>query len=155
MEPDSVGAVAFSFSWQSEFFYAFPTFSIIHTVLRKIENEQTEGIIIVPLFTTQPWFTRLLRISVSDPLTLPTSKKAFYFPYRKKTIPEMPDVKLLACHVSGNHSKIKAYQKTLQRYSHSRGEMAPDRVMTAKSLYGQHFVMNGKSIICSCLLLRS
>ena len=42
----------FSFSWQSEFFYAFPPFSIIHTVLRKIENEQAEGIIILPLFTT-------------------------------------------------------------------------------------------------------
>ena len=109
MEPDSVGTDAFSFIWQCEFFYAFPSFSVISTVLRKIENEQAEGIIIVPLFTTQPWFTRLLRILVSDPLTLPTSKKALYFPYRRKNIPEMLDIKLLACHVSGNHSKIKAY----------------------------------------------
>ena len=109
VEAASVGTDAFSFSWQCEFFYAFPPFSIIHTVLRKIENEQAEGIIIVPLFTTQPWFTRLLKILVSDPLTLPTSKKALYFPYRRKTILEMLDVKLLACHVSGNTSKIKAY----------------------------------------------
>ena len=63
------------------------------TVLRKIENEQAEGIIIAPFITTQPWFTRLLRILVSDPVTLPTSKKALYFPYRRKTISEMPDVK--------------------------------------------------------------
>ena len=103
--------------------------------MRKIENEQAEGIIIVPLFTKQPWFTRLLRILVSEPLTLPTSKKTSYYPYRRKNIPEMPDVKLLACHVSGNYSKIKAYQKTLQRYSSSRGEMAPDRVMTGRPLY--------------------
>ena len=89
------------------------------------------------------------------PFTLPTSKKALYFPYRRKTKPEMPDIKLLACHVSGSHSKIKAYQTILQRYASSRGEMAPDRAMTAKSLYGQHFVMNGKSIICSRLWLRS
>ena len=115
MEPDSVRTGAFSFSWQREFFYAFPHFSIIDTVLRKIKNEQAEGIIIVPLFTTQPWLIRLLRILVSDPFTLPTSKKALYFPYRRKTIPEMPDVKTLVCHVSGNHSKIKAYQKILQR----------------------------------------
>ena len=111
VETDSVGTDAFSFSWQCEFCYAFPPFSIIHTVLRKIENEQAEGIIIVPLFTTQPWFTRLLGILVSDPLTLPTSEKALYFPYRKKNIPGMPDIKLLACNVSGNHSKIKAYQR--------------------------------------------
>ena len=52
VKPDSVGTDVFSFSWQSEFFYTFPPFSIIHTVLRKIENEQAEGIIILPLFTT-------------------------------------------------------------------------------------------------------
>ena len=155
MEPDSVGTDAFSFSWQSEFFHAFLLFSIVHIVLRKTENRQAERIVIVPLFITQPWFTRLLRILVSDPLTLRTSKKALYFLCLRKTIPEMPDVKLLACHVSGNHSKIKAYQKTLQRYSSSRGEMALDRVMTGKSFYGQHFVMNLKSFICSRLLLSS
>ena len=89
VEPDSVGTDAFSFSWQCGFFYAFPPFSIIHTVLREMENEQAEGIIIFPLFKIQPWFTRLLRILVSDPLTLPTSKKKHYIsltggkPYRK------------------------------------------------------------------------
>ena len=71
----------------------------------------------MPLFVTQSWFTRLLRILVSDPLTLPSNIKTLYFSYRRKTIPEMPDVKLLNYHVSGNHSKIKAYQKTFQRYS--------------------------------------
>ena len=83
VEPDSVGTDAFSFSWQCGFFYVFPPFSIIHTV----ENEKAEGIVTVPLLTTQPWFTRILTIIVSDPLTLPTSKKALYFPYRRKPIP--------------------------------------------------------------------
>ena len=55
VEPDSVGTDTFSFSWQCEFFYAIPPFSIIHTALRKIENELALGIIFVPLFTTQPW----------------------------------------------------------------------------------------------------
>ena len=149
VEPDSVGTDAFLFSWQCEFFYAFPPFSIIHTVLRKIENEQGVGIIMLPLFTTQPWFIRLLRILVSGPLTLPTSKKALYVPCRRKTISEIPDIKLLAYHLSGNHSKIRAYQKASQRYTSCRGEMALGRVMTAKLIYGQYFVMNGKSIICS------
>ena len=45
-----------------------------------------ERIIIVPLLTTQPWFTKLLRILVSDLTTLLTSKKALCFPYRRKTI---------------------------------------------------------------------
>ena len=67
----------------------------------------------------------------------------------------MRDVKLLACHVSGNLSKINSYKKTLlQGYSSSRGEMAPDRVMTVKSLYGQRFLMNGKLIISITLIYR-
>ena len=155
VEPDSGGTDAFSFNWHHEFFYAFPPFSIIQTVLRKIENEQAEGVIIAPLFTTQPWFTRLLRILVSDPLALPTTKNALYFPYRRKTIPEIPDVKLLACHVSGNRSKIEAYRKTLQRCSSNHGEMAPGKTMIIKSHYGQHFVINGKLITCSRRSFRS
>ena len=58
---DSVENDVFSFSWQCEFFCAFPPSSIIHTVLRKTENEQAEVIIIAPLFTIQPWFTRLFK----------------------------------------------------------------------------------------------
>ena len=106
MEPDSIGTDAFSFSWQCEFFYTFPSFSIIHIVLRKIENEQAEGIIFITLFTTQPCLTRLFRILISDSVILPTNEKALV-PYKRKTIPEMSNAKLLGCHVSGNHSKIK------------------------------------------------
>ena len=65
----------------------------------------------------------------------------------------MPDVKPLARYVSGDRSEIKAYQKKLQRYSSSRGEMTPDIVMTTKSLYGQHYMMNEKLIGCNRVLL--
>ena len=36
VEPDSEGTDAFSYIWESEFFYAFPPFSVIQLVLRKI-----------------------------------------------------------------------------------------------------------------------
>ena len=117
VKPDSVGTDIFSLNWQWEFFSAFLPFPIIQTVLRKIENEQAERIMILLLFTTQPWFTRLLGILVSDSLTLITSKKELYFPYNRKTLLKVPDVKLLTCHVSENHLKIKESQKTLQTYS--------------------------------------
>ena len=52
----------FSFSWQQKHFHAFPPFSCIEQVINKIELESATGILAVPLFTTQPWFTRLLRI---------------------------------------------------------------------------------------------
>ena len=38
-----------------------------------MELESATGILVVPLFTTQPWFTRLLKIVTSEPLLLPKS----------------------------------------------------------------------------------
>ena len=94
--PESEGTDAFSYNrGDVNFSYVFPQFSIIQLLLRKIEYENVEGVIFVPLFTTQAWFTRLTRILVSDPLLFPPSKKALYFPYMKKIIPEIPNVKLL------------------------------------------------------------
>ena len=104
VEPDSKGTNAFSCNWESEFFYAFPPFSIIQLVLKKIECENAQGVTVAPFYTTQACFKRLTRILVWDPLPLPINKKALYFPYRRKTIPQIANVKL--CHVSGNNTTI-------------------------------------------------
>ena len=42
-------------------------FFFISQVLNKIEVEFATGILLVPLFTTQFWFTRLLRTFTSEP----------------------------------------------------------------------------------------
>ena len=81
-DPETCGHDNFLFSWQQEHFYAFSSFSCIPQVINKIELESATGILVVPLFTTQPWFTRLLRILTSEPLLLPKSHTCSYFPYR-------------------------------------------------------------------------
>ena len=50
---------AFSCSWSQEQFYAFPPFSLILRCLKKIEMEKGEGIIIAPVWPTQPWYPKL------------------------------------------------------------------------------------------------
>ena len=67
LEPEAIGIDAFSYCWNNETFYAFPPFSIISKVLSKIEAEMATGILIVPLFTTQSWFTRLSRLLIHEP----------------------------------------------------------------------------------------
>ena len=81
-DPETCGHDNFLFSWQQEHFYAFPSFFCVPQVINKIELESATGILVVPLFTTQPWFTRLLRILTSEPLLLPKSHTCSYFPYR-------------------------------------------------------------------------
>ena len=77
-------------NWNTENFYAFPPFSLISRVLQKIENENAEGILIVPAFTTQPWFPRLLRLLIKPPVKLPNSRDSLYFSFRRKEQPQLP-----------------------------------------------------------------
>ena len=67
--------------------------------------------------TTLAWLTRLLMIIYSDQLTLSASKKLSNFAHRRKYVPEMRVVSLVACSVSTNSSKIKEYQLKLQKHS--------------------------------------
>ena len=61
-------------------------------------SESATGILVVPLFTTQPWFTRLFGNLTSEPLLLPKSHTCLYFYYRP---PHTPNFRLIAFHVSG------------------------------------------------------
>ena len=55
-DPASAYVNAFSFCWINMDLNAFPPFSIIGSVLKKIEEEQATLLIILPLRTTQVWF---------------------------------------------------------------------------------------------------
>jgi Reverse transcriptase (RNA-dependent DNA polymerase)/DNA N-6-adenine-methyltransferase (Dam) len=55
-EPGCIAVDAFTVNWNSYFFYAFPPFSLILRVLQKIIEDRARGIVVVPLWPTQPWF---------------------------------------------------------------------------------------------------
>lgn len=55
-DPDAITIDAFTISWKSKDFYAFPPFSQIPKVLHKIQQEKARGIVVVPWWPTQPWF---------------------------------------------------------------------------------------------------
>ena len=148
LEPEAIGIDAFSYCWSNEIFLAFPPFAIISKVLSKIEAEMATGVLIVPLFTTQSWFTRLLRLLIHEPLLLPKSNTSLYFPYRRKIMPTLPNVALIACLVSGNCTKTKAFQMKLQRQSYSHGDQTLNVNMTHTGNNGYNFVLKGCVIRC-------
>ena len=61
-DPGAVAVDAMSTDWSSDFFYAFPPFNMIGRVLRKIEEEGAEGIIVVPYWPTRSWFAKLMNM---------------------------------------------------------------------------------------------
>ena len=53
-EPEAWVVDAFSINWRDIMFYAFPPFSVLDRVLSKIKEEQASGILVLPLWPTQP-----------------------------------------------------------------------------------------------------
>lgn len=65
-DPDAMSIDAFTVSWTDYCFYAFPPFSIILRTLRKIITDRARGIMIVPLWPTQPWYPLYKSILLSE-----------------------------------------------------------------------------------------
>lgn len=64
-EPDALTVDAFTISWKSKFFYAFPPFSLILKCLRKIIDDEATGILVFPHWPSQAWFPLVHSLRVS------------------------------------------------------------------------------------------
>lgn len=73
-DPDAMTINAFTISWNNCYFYAFPPFSIILKTLRKIISDKARGIVIVPLWPTQPWYPLYKSLLISDLITFKSNK---------------------------------------------------------------------------------
>lgn len=67
-DPDAYAINAFTLSWFTFFFYAFPPVTMILKTLRKIIRDKATGIVVVPLWPTQPWYPLFKRLLISRPL---------------------------------------------------------------------------------------
>ncbi|XP_063374150.1 uncharacterized protein LOC134661866 [Cydia amplana] len=68
-DPDAFAVNAFTLDWSELYFYAFPPISIILKTLRKIISDQARGIMIVPLWKTQPWYPLFQQLVTSELIT--------------------------------------------------------------------------------------
>ena len=111
-DPDAAYVDAFSISWKKQFFYAFPPFSLIARCLQKIAMEEAEGLMIVPFWPTQPWYSQLLHLITDIPRTLPKHPTTLSMPGREhETHPLCKKMVLLVCRLSGNPLNRKGFLK--------------------------------------------
>jgi len=99
-DPSSAGVDAFTQNW-SEFFYAFPPFSLISRVLNKVANSKSKGIIVVPNWKCQPWFPVFKSMIVSKTLFLDNGTFDLMFPYENRSHSLPKNLALLAAVISG------------------------------------------------------
>lgn len=147
--PEAYAVDSFTISWKQYKFYAFPPFSIIPDALQKIEMEMATGVIVVPCWPTQTWYPKLGSMLISNPvvtsfrqfpqlLTLPQAVGEKYPLYKT--------LRLLICLLSGDATKVKAFQMRLQNSCTVHGEKAQKNSTSVTSANGNCFVVQGKLI---------
>ena len=145
-DPDAMFVDACYVNWHTYSFYAFPPFSLIGTCLQKIQQDQATGVLIVPLWQTQPWFTVLLYLLVDIPRILPQSNTLLVQSHSGALHPLRKQLRLIACKVSGKASNREEFQARLPISSSSPGLLEPRNNTNHISRNGLNFVMEGRII---------
>ena len=123
-DPKALYVDAFSRPWGNETFYAFPPFSLIPRCLDKIFKDQAEGLLVVPAWPTQVWYTRVLQMLTSQPLVIMWTKvnQLLIHPSGLTNHSMKHRLKLMVCLVSGNTMKSKAFLDMLPMFSSTHGD---------------------------------
>ena len=120
-DPFAEAVDAFSLDWgKEELIYIFPPFCIIHKVLQKIDLDKANAIVIVPYWTTQPWWGKLLRLLTDVPFYFTRNRGTLSHPHRD--LEELPKMDLLVCNLSGIQCRQIRFQNKPRTLSWQAGE---------------------------------
>uniref|UniRef100_A0A1X7V9F9 Uncharacterized protein n=1 Tax=Amphimedon queenslandica TaxID=400682 RepID=A0A1X7V9F9_AMPQE len=123
--------------------YANPPWSLIGMVLAKIEEQLTDLILIAPIWLSQPWYPKFLRLLTSLPLKV-VSQEVMIVELGGPQLDMVPP--LAVWPISSNTTLTQTFQETLQTSSrHLRGKR-PHSHMTPCARNGSAGVLNGKLI---------
>ncbi|XP_069122383.1 uncharacterized protein [Argopecten irradians] len=145
-DPGAIAIDAFSFIW-NEYSYVFPPFSLLGSVLKKVEEDQAEVILIAPLWTTQCWFPRLLQLVIAEPRLLPVQKDILVLPQdREMTHPLLLKLHLTAFRISGKSSKVREFRLKQPTLSYTHGEIRQNDNTGLITENGCYFVTDNRKI---------
>ena len=94
-------------------------------LIKKIQQDRATGVVIVPLWPTQPWFTVLLYLLTGNPRILPCSKTLLTQSHNGALHPLRNQLGLIACKLSGERSNREAVQAKLLISSSNLGLLEP------------------------------
>ena len=143
-DPGGIAVDAFSFNWHSYNFYAFPPFSLIPRCLQKTCVDRASGIIVVPLWPIQTWFSRLLQMLYQHPWVLLAKPTLLQHPVKQDAHPLHQKLHLLVCPVSGTPSHASIFQQTLPTSLCNLGDQVLRNSMRHTLDNGWNFVIKDK-----------
>ena len=147
LDPFSVHVDAFTMQWDSTYiYYAYPPFSIIPKVLRKIHQDQATVLLVFPFWSTQMWFTTLMAMLISAVVVLPEDPPIF-LPFRPDfRHPMTSKVRLCSAIVSGKVLKQTTFRRNLHNLSSTASQNSIKHLSDLNCLSGTSFVWQEKLI---------
>jgi len=151
-DPGSIGTDAFMQEWKFNNMYAFPPFSVIGRLFQKVEREQLDVCVLLPLWPTQFWFGKVLRLIVDSPRILPTNCKLLHLPQDPLREHALADrLRLTLFPLSGNPLKSMAFRQKLPILSIKPGKGRPKDSIGLISQDGCNFAVENRLILCKFL----
>ena len=142
-DPEAIHINTFSISWQGRPFYAFPPFAVIGKVLHKIILDVATGIIVVPSWPTQPWYSLLMKLLTDIPILLHANKTLLQHPANSKPHLLANKLNLLVCIISGKTQEQQTFQQRTLGSCSRVGVPRQPKDMTTTLGNGNCFVVKG------------
>jgi len=141
---------AFTINWDSKYNYCFPPFSLVSKVLSKLgEMKDSNAILVVPFWKTQPWYPVLVSMLTSHPIIIGSSMNYITLPnYPNNVHPLHPKLKLLVAQVSSNPLTAQKFLKQHGMCCSLHGGREHVSVTTHPFPNGPNIVVAGKLIHC-------
>ena len=148
-DPGAWAVDAMAVDWSDCYFYAFPPFNMIGRVLQKIEFEHATGILIVPYWPTQHWFSKFTQLCINVPSILFSREATPPLSHPWRDTVELPQkTRLLAALISGKPSRTWESKTKQNQSSCPHGERALEHNIRAGSNTGICFVIQGVLVQC-------
>ena len=147
-KPDSKALYidAFSVDWTFIFAYIFPPFSQILRVLQKIQTNQSEVVLVVPVWPSQPWFPIVMKLLIDYPRVILASPTVLVLPQSDRRHPLARKLTLMACRLSGHPLKSREFLQGLPKSCYSRGVPELRNNIIQLSENGYYSVIKGRLI---------
>ena len=147
-KPDPYATFVDSFlaKWTRFKFYAFPPFSMVMKTVAKVETDVATGVLVCPVWPTQAWYPKLMRMLIDAPLILPLD--IISLPFKQEAKHKQKRLRLMACLLSGDAFRVKVFQETLSKSCVRHGEQALGNNTQCALKSGIISVLEGRLIPC-------
>ena len=117
-----------------------------------MEEDKATLILIAPIFTTQPWFAKILHLIAGQSYIL-QKKNLLIHPSDPSRQHPLKKMQLAVFPLSGQDLTVLAYQQTLQTFYMTHGEIPQKSNRGVISRNGCNFVLKDKLIHLKHLIL--